>query len=337
MLLLVIFIIGSISISFVCSILEATLLSITPSFISQKKWDDPILYNRLSKLKDHIDRPLAAILTLNTIAHTVGAAGVGAQVTKIWGNGYLGAASAIMTILILVLSEIIPKVLGTKYWRSLAAYLPAILNPAIFILMPFILVSDLIMKLIGSNIDDSDLRQEIKSLSLLAKELNKIDAEEQRVIANIIDLHEVNIKSILTPRTVCTAIKPGQTVKEFLSVIKHHQFSRYPVIDDNEEPAGILFRHSAIDKDLETPVLSLTKPAIIVPASIDAESLMRRFIKEQQHMALIYDEYGSWLGLVTLEDIIEKILGEPILDETDTITDMRMLALKKWEARSRKS
>lgn len=334
MVLLILIVVVSIAISFICSILEAALLSLTPSFISQQKVDAPMLYPKLKKLRDKIDRPLAAILTLNTIAHTAGAAGVGAQVTNIYGNGYVGIASAIMTILILLLSEIIPKVLGAKYWRRIAPTLPSILGPMILILAPFIWLSDMMMHLIGNSKDDTNFRQEIKSLSGLAKELGAIEAKEQQVISNILDLDEVDLASIMTPRVVTAAIKPDITLEALKKVIDKNQFSRYPIIDDEENPLGIFFRHDLIEMiKNDKSVLDLSENPLVLPDTISVKSAFRKLLDEKQHMAFIYDEYGSWLGVLTLEDILEKIIGEEIMDETDIVSDMRLLAKKRWETR----
>lgn len=334
MLILLLIVICAISISFLCSILEAALLSLSPSFISQQKIDAPKLYPKLKYLRDKIDRPLAAILTLNTIAHTAGAAGVGAQVTNLYGNGYLGVASAVMTILILILSEIIPKVLGAKYWRRLAPILPTILNPMILILKPFILLSDLIMRLIGNSKDDPNLRQEIKSLAGLAKELGKIEAKEQLVIANILDLDEVDLTTIMTPRIVTSAITPDIDPKDLKKIIDQNQLSRYPIIDDRENPLGVFFRHDLVDLlASKKSLLDFAEPPLVFPDTISVKSAFRKLLDEKQHLAFIYDEYGTWLGIITLEDILEKILGEEIVDETDIVPDMRLLAKKRWESR----
>ena len=329
--LLIAFVAISIAVSFVCSILEAALLSLTPSYIAQQKLTKPKLYEKLKALKDRIDQPLAAILTLNTVAHTVGATGVGAQVTVIYGDGYLGIASAVMTVLILVLSEILPKTIGAKYWPQFAPILPATLNAMIFVLKPFIWMSDQIMKLFGGGHHDHDLRQEIKALTILGRELNKLDEDEQRVIANILDLHEVKVKDIMTPRMVCESAKPDELLGSFTTRVKKDQFSRYPVLDDDEAPLGIVFRYDLLDANENAVVADIMKPAKVVTETMNVEQLMSQLMREQQNMALVYDEYGSWLGLITMEDIIEAIIGQAIMDETDDVPNMRRLAKRRWE------
>ncbi|MFC3607966.1 CNNM domain-containing protein [Stutzerimonas tarimensis] len=338
MTLLIAFAVLSILVSFICSVLEAALLSLTPSFIAHQKAAKPKLYEKLKALKDKVDQPLAAILTLNTVAHTVGATGVGAQVTVVFGSGYLGIASAVMTILILVLSEILPKTIGARYWRSLAPYLPPLLNSMITLLKPFILLSDRMMKLFGGKEPEHDVRQEIKALTMLGRELNKLDEDEQRVINNILDLHEIKIREIMTPRTVCDYALPNETLGAFKEKVSHSQFSRYPVVDEDETPLGVVFRYDALAAaDDEAPVSSIMKQVKVVSELMSVESLMSQLLHERQHMCMVYDEFGSWRGLVTLEDIIENILGKPIMDETDDIPNMRRFAKRRWEHRIRAS
>lgn len=331
--LLLAFVVVSIGISFICSILEAVLLSITPSYIASYRETKPELHTRLRLLKDRIDQPLAAILTLNTVAHTFGAAGVGAQVGVVFGNGYLALASAIMTFLVLILSEIIPKTLGAKYWDRLAPLLPVTLNGLIFILKPFIILSDLITRGLGVGAPDTDIRAEIKALTTLGREADKLDEDERRAIANILDLHEMKLGKIMTPRTVCEYISADSTAGDNRDKLRDTVFSRFPVLDEEEHPKGVVFRSEILDADPQTKVTELMKPLQIFTDDISAEEALSFFLKEHQHLALIYDEYGTWLGLVTMEDILETILGTPIMDETDDIPNMRRHARRRWEHR----
>ncbi len=334
MTLLIAFAVLSILVSFVCSILEAALLSLTPSFIAHQKTTRPKLYERLKGLKDKVDQPLAAILTLNTVAHTVGATGVGAQVTVVFGNGYVGIASAVMTVLILVLSEILPKTIGARYWRSLAPYLPPLLNGMILLLKPFILLSDMIMRLFGGKEPEHDIRQEIKALTLLGRETKSLDEDEQRVISNILDLHEIKVRDIMTPRTVCDFTPPDAPIGALKKKVADSQFSRYPVIAADETPMGVIFRYDALAaEDDDAPVSTIMKPLRVTPDTASVENLMTQLMQERQHMCLVYDEFGSWRGLVTLEDIMETIIGKPIMDETDDIPNMRRFAKRRWDHR----
>lgn len=331
--LLLVFALLSICVSFVCSLLEAALLSLTPSHVTRFRHSDPELYRKLRKLKDRIDQPLAAILTLNTVAHTFGAAGVGAQVGIVFGDGYLAVASAVMTFLVLILSEIIPKTLGARYWQGLVPWLPATLNFLILILKPFIMMSDKITEWMGVGESDVDLRSEIKALTNLGRDTDQLDEDERRVIANILDLHEVQIKDIMTPKTVCEYLLADSAVGDILDAMRDTAFSRYPVVDQEEHPHGVVFRAELLDAETDAKVADLIKPVKIVTDEISAEALLGAFLKEHQHMALVYDQYGTWLGLVTMEDVLETILGQAIMDETDDIPNMRRFARKRWENR----
>lgn len=335
MTLLITFVVLSISVSFICSILEAALLSLTPSYIAQLRGDNQKLHDQLALLKERIDQPLAAILTLNTVAHTVGATGVGAQVMVVFGEGYLAIASVVMTLLILLVSEIYPKIVGARYWRQVAPWLPGILGTMIWILKPFIWMSDRIMGLFGGHTHELHIREEIKALSILGRESEQLSEDEQRVIANIIDLREINVRDIMTPRVICNVLKPSMLVSDFVAQIKTENHSRYPVLDEDEAPLGILFRYDIIHADLDASIQTLLKPFVVVPATMNVEQVMRKLMNERQHMGLVYDEYGTWLGLVTMEDAIETILGKPILDETDEIPNLRRFARRRWRHKLR--
>lgn len=337
--LLIAFAILSIVVSFICSILEATLLSVTPSYIAQQKDTHPKLYRQLNQLKDQIDQPLAAILTLNTVAHTVGALGVGAQVTVVFGNGYLGIASAVMTILILVFSEILPKTIGARFWRSIAPLIPAVLNFLIMVLKPFIWISDWMMRLLGDSSHQGDIRSEIKAMTQLGREVNELDDDEVRVITNVLDLHDIKVREIMTPRTVCEYVDPKKTVADFMAQYARGQFSRYPVIEpEGESPLGVVFRRDIIGVD-DDKLMSevMMKSPLVVADQTNVETVMGQLMREQQHMALVYDEYGTWMGIVTMEDVFETLIGKSIVDETDDIPNMRRFARKRWEKRQRNS
>lgn len=337
MTLLIAFAFLAIGVSFLCSVLEAVLLSITPSYIVSLKEAQPALYKRLSILKERIDQPLAAILTLNTVAHTFGAAGVGAQVGIVFGDGYLAASSAILTFLVLILSEIIPKTLGAKYWDKLAPFLPPILSGMILMLKPFIMLSDVITRSLGKEAPKTDIRSQIKALTKLGREQKMLDDDEQRVIENILDLHEMKLRDILTPRTVCQYIKLNSTTADNKKKLRETSFSRYPVLDENENPQGIVFRNELLDADETTAISELMSSVKIFKEADSAESALTSLLKEHQHMGLVFDEYGTWLGLITMEDIFESILGLTIMDETDNIPNMRRHARRRWEHRMKQT
>lgn len=258
----------------------------------------------------------------------------GAQVTLVFGDGYLGIASAIMTLLILLGSEILPKTLGARYWPALAPVMPGILNSLILLLKPFILMSDLVTRSLGGKAPEHDLRAEIKALAALGQELKSLDEDEQRMISNVLDLHTIRARDVMTPRTVSEVLSPSLTVADARTRVQHGQFSRYPVLDEQETPLGVLFRVDLLASDnRDIAISSLMKPVKVVQDSQNIEVLMTQMLNEKQHLCLVYDEFGSWCGLLTMEDIIETLIGRPILDETDEIPNMRRLARRLWEHR----
>ena len=330
MLLLFTFAVVAIAISFLCSLLEAALLSLTPSYIARQKEQRPGLHKALSSLKDNIDRPLAAILTLNTVAHTAGATGVGAQVSILYGEVYIGVASGVMTLLILVLSEIIPKTIGARYWRTLAPVLPPILRIMILVLLPFVWLSEIITARLGKSEHDVDLRTEISTLARIGLEEKAIDPDEARVITNILNLHHVEARSIMTPRTVCVTVPPKMTVREFDTALAKSAFTRFPVMDREEMLLGYVHKGEIHKAEDHQTMEALMHPIEGALDKHSAELVFRAMLRERSHMRAVYDEHGTWLGLLTMEDILETILGLDIVDETDDIQNMRRFARERW-------
>jgi CBS domain containing-hemolysin-like protein len=336
MALLIAFAILSIGFSFLCSVLEAALLSITPSYIASLKSDRPKLFSSLRKLKDNIDDPLSAILTLNTIAHTVGATGVGAQVAVVFGEAWLGIASAVMTLAILIFSEIIPKTIGARYWCGLAPRLPAVLGFMMKSLLPFIWVSKQITRRIGSKEPDADIRAEISALAEIGRDQQAMDDDERRMIQNVLRFHEIKVSSVMTPRTVCKTIAPDITVEAFREKVKAGPFSRYPMIDEEGEALGYIHRSDLIGMSDEDDLREVLREAKRVKGTTNIEFVFADMLRERQHLAVVYDELGTWLGIVTLEDILETLLGTEIMDETDNVSNLRRYAKQKWSRRLRK-
>ena len=332
MLLLCFYAALAIVISFICSVSEASLLSMTPSYIAQLEEKNPRWYKRVSKLKRNMDTPLAAILTLNTIANTVGAAGIGAQVTKLYGSAYLGIASGIMTIAILVLSEIMPKTIGSKYWRSLIPTVCVIVETMVVILKPVLYVSNFIMGLFGKS-EDSDVKDEIKALAKIGRDQNLLDDTKFRIINNIIKLQEVSVGDVMTPRTVVHKVKPGMTIGEFDNFLCSTPFSRFPIIDENETTfLGYIHKSSSYKaKNDMDKVEQYARPMRSFSDEAHLEDVLNSMLEDHSHMALVIDAFENWVGIITLEDIIETILGKEIVDETDQVADMRLYAKLKWK------
>src|SRR5690554_5324837 len=337
MTLLIAFAVLSIFFSFLCSILEASLLSVTPSYIASLKNDRPELFARLRKLKDDIDDPLAAILTLNTVAHTVGATGVGAQVAVVFGEAWLGAASAIMTLAILIISEILPKTIGAKYWRSLAPFLPGILNVLVKTLLPFVWLSKQITRRLTPGEDHTDIRGEIKALAEIGRDQQALDEDEHRVIHNVLRFHEIKVSSMMTPRTVCEFITPETTVADLRQKVTQSAFSRYPVIDADGETLGYVLQSDLLTFTDDADLTSSLRPIMKTKAATDIEHLFAEMLRERQHIAVVYDELGTWLGVVTMEDILETLLGTEIMDETDNVANLRRYARQRWSRRLKRT
>lgn len=336
MTLLIFFAVMAIGISFLCSVMEAALLSITPSYIAQLEEKSPKLYRKVSLLKQDIDSPLAAILSLNTIAHTVGATGVGAQVSEIYGQAYIGLASGVMTILILVLSEILPKSIGAKYWKKLIPSMVVTLSVMMFILKPFLWMSKLITRWFDSSGEESNIKDEIKALAKMGRDEKIIDENKYRAIANIINLQEVKVKDIMTPRIVVHSVKPDMTIKEFDQFVTTSPFSRFPIVDEKEQQfLGYIHKSSSYKAKDDELVSDFSRPMRSYSTEAGVENVLSKMISDRNHMALAIDQYENWAGIITLEDIIETILGKEIVDETDQVPDMRLYAKMKWRRRTK--
>ena len=336
MTLLIIFAAISIGFSFLCSVLEAALLSITPSFIAGLRESRPALYEALRGFKDDIDKPLSAILTLNTVAHTVGATGVGAQVAVVFGETWLAAASGVMTLAILILSEIIPKTIGAKYWRTLAPMLPPMLKVIMVSLAPFVWLSKLITSQIGGNEHDVDVRAEIRALAAMGKDQEALQEDEYKVIKNILRLHDVKVGAIMTPRTVCRIVSPDMSVADFIEREKGQPFSRFPVMTASGEARGYIHKSDLLGVAPEQTMNVLAHEVTMVSTTLSIEDLFHDMLTQRQHMAVVYDDHGTWVGLITLEDILESILGREIMDETDNVADMRLYARQRWSRKLKK-
>lgn len=340
----------SIFFSFICSILEAVLLSITSTFINIKKQEGKGYALTLEIFKKDIDKPLIAILTLNTIAHTLGAMMVGIHAEglpykiEFFGINTVGVVSAIMTLLILVASEIIPKTLGATYWKGLANFTSKALMVIIFPLKwtGILWVLQLTTKLIGNKGHKSILsREDFHAMTEIAQEEGVFLESESKIIKNLLTFKSVRAKDIMTPRTIMKTESESTTVEDFFNKNLDLHFSRIPVFINSEDNIkGLvlkddIFKEMALDngsKKLE----ALKRPIIIVDRNIPVPTLFDQLIDTRNHMALVVDEYGTVSGLVTMEDVIETLLGLEIMDESDNVQDLQVKARKNWETRAKK-
>jgi CBS domain containing-hemolysin-like protein len=326
--------------SFLCSIAEAVLLSITPAYIAGLKDKNPALARLLKHLKqDKVDQSLAAILTLNTIAHTVGAIGSGAKATAVFGNAWFGLFSALMTLMILFLSEIIPKTIGAVYWRSLTGPTARFVRILIWVLYPLIRLSEWLTRLVaGSHKAHVFSRDEFVAMAGVGESAGQIDPRESRIITNLFRLGSLTAQDIMTPRTVISALPLKLTVDAALDVKTPASFSRLPLYEkDLDHISGFILRDDLLLAKAQDrgrlPLESLQREIKTVPDSLPLSKLLAQLLERRQHIALVIDAYGGTKGLVTLEDVVETLLGTEIVDEMDGEADMQALARRKWKRR----
>jgi CBS domain containing-hemolysin-like protein len=341
--LLIVFLFISIIFSFLCSIWEAVLLSITPSFTQMQIQEGNDLGTTLKEFKDNIDRPLAAILTLNTIAHTAGAIGVGAQATKIWGASLMSTAvvPVVMTFAILLLSEIIPKTIGANYWRELAGFTVKCLKVVMWILAPLVFVSQIITKALKKDKKASVFsRADFGAMAELGSQQGVFDEGESNILRNLLRFNSIFAKDVMTPRTVMIAADQSTTIRDFHETHPNLRFSRIPVYEESQDHVtgyilkDQLLKHLVDGKDLDT-LESIRRDVLVVKESFPIPDLFAHFTEKREHIAVVVDEFGGTDGLVTMEDVIETLLGLEIVDEQDNAADMQALARKQWEVRAR--
>ncbi|MBK3519484.1 CNNM domain-containing protein [Carboxylicivirga marina] len=342
MVLLLLYLSLALVVSFLCSIMEAVLLSTPQSFLIVKQEEGKTWAQNFIKLKVNIDKPLSAILSLNTVAHTIGAAGVGAQAIKVFGEASFGIVSAVLTILILVITEIIPKTIGAKYWRHLVRFSALTIRGMVFLTYPLVMMSAVITRLISSNKkEQTTSREEIAALTNIGADEGVFSNNEHRIIQNLLKLKNVTVKEIMTPRVVVAVADENMLMDDFLKNKDYLRFSRIPVFSgDDENISGYVFRQSVFEKLAEDQhglkLKDIKRKITIVPYTIVLFELWEKLLEQKEHIALVVDEYGGLDGIVTMEDIIETLLGMEIVDETDTITDMQEYARQRWKTRQAK-
>ncbi|ARU16368.1 CNNM domain-containing protein [Croceicoccus marinus] len=359
MALLIFYIALALCVSFLCSILESSLLTITPSQVRTAEEQGAKWASRVKQLKDDIERPLAAILTLNTIAHTMGAAGAGAQYAALYGGGGEAVFAAILTLAILVVTEIIPKTIGARYARALAPFSAWILPIMIKCLAPLVWASRQLTRIItmGRAADIPQHREEILAVASLGQASGQIDSSEVRFMQNMLQLNALKVSDVMTPRTVVFTLSREVMLEEFARRIREVPFTRIPVYADNaDEIAGFVIKHEVLSLLLDggrggggadgqgaagqgvagqgvdeqgaggRGIVSLIRPLPRVLDESTVDRLFHRMIAEHHHIMAVVDEYGTFLGLVTLEDVLETIFGFEIVDELDEVPDLQEYA-----------
>jgi len=348
--LLIVFFLVSIVFSFLCSIWEAVLLSITPSYAAIKQKEGGEIGKTIQEFKSNIDRPLAAILTLNTIAHTAGAIGVGAQASKIWGGSIISSAvvPVVMTLAILLLSEIIPKTIGANYWRELAPFTVKALSIILKVLAPLVFVSQIITKTMKKDKNASVLsRADFTAMAELGSSQGVFDEGESNLLKSFLRFDTILVKDVMTPRTVVVAADETTSVRDFHNTHPNLRFSRIPLYQESlDKISGYVLKDQLLtnlvgqleaggDTSSDAAILSkLRRDIILVQQHEPITKLFDEFTEKREHIALVVDEFGGMAGIVTMEDVLETLLGLEIVDESDNTVDMQALARKQWEARA---
>ena len=336
--LLLLYLFSAIFISFLCSILEAVLLSTPMSFISAKESEGKSVAHLLKRYKQDIDRPISAILTLNTIAHTVGAAGVCAQSDKVFGNEWFGVTSAVLTLLILVASEIIPKTIGATYWRQLALPSTRIIRVLVFLTYPFVVLSELITNIISTKKQPLSVsREEVSAIVTVGAEEGVLEKKENSMIQHLLKLDDITARDIMTPSSVVEMAEENMTLSEFYKNDAYRAYSRIPVFNEENDDfiKGYVLRQTILEKlsedRFDTRLSEIVRPILTFQETDSVSKIWEELLAKKEHISVIIDEYGCFRGIVTMEDVIETMLGTEIVDEKDTVTDMQELAREKWQ------
>ncbi len=330
-------------VSFLCSLLEAFILSVTHAHISIVSKDRPALGKKLSYFKENINRPLSAILSLNTIANTVGAASIGAITLIEFGSSWVAIMSGVLTLSILIFSEIIPKTIGALYWKRIL--IPATFAVQVLITMtyPLVVLLELLSKWLAKEGNgDKVSREEVIAMAELGEDEGTIEESESTVIENVLMLDDIPVEEVLTPRSVIFALDKTSSVKEVLDKYNDIEFSRIPVYEKElDNIIGIVRRHvllkSKAEDQFDVTMGELAKPIHTVEENDSVGDVLDEFVKRREHLFMVKDQFGQVAGLITLEDAIETLLGIEIVDETDSVVDMRKLALDNWRKKRSKS
>jgi CBS domain containing-hemolysin-like protein len=340
MTLLFVYLAIAIGVSFLCSILEAVLLSVTPSFAEKILSDRPRAGGMLSQVKERLDESLSSILILNTFAHTMGAAGVGAQALQVFGQKWETLIAVLLTLAILYFSEIIPKTLGATFWRQLAIPSAFVIAWLVKLVYPLVWISTRLTRLFSGNKGQEITREEIIALASLGLRDGTLMSQENEYLANILKLREIRTEEVLTPRSVVHMLHQNLTVTEALDQAETRRFSRIPIFGEGiDDIKGKVMRADLFEAERDgqgsAPIKQFAKKIVRVSEKLPVQQLLDLFIKNRAHLFLVEDEFGQTAGIVTLEDAIETLLGREILDERDTVADMQALARGKYRQRLR--
>ena len=341
MTLLIVYLIIAIGVSFICSILEAVLLSVTPTYIQQIKKKKAHGGAVLAKTKEHLDQSISSILILNTFAHTMGAAGVGAQAIRVYGEQWETVVAFLLTLAILYFSEIIPKTIGATFWRQLAIPSAYIISFLVKLVFPLVWLSTRLTRLFSKNRKNSISREEVLAFTALSYKEGAIATQENVLLENILKLREAKAKDILTPRTVVHALSEFITVKEALDAEETANFTRIPVFQGSTDTiSGLIIKGDLYEYERQgrgdALLKSIKKPIHHISENYPVLNLLDAFIKRHEQLFLVNDHFGQTAGVVTLEDAVETLLGREIVDESDKVADLQKFAKESYRERLRK-
>ena len=331
----------ALGVSFVCSLLESTLMSTTLSYITLREEEGYKPATLMKKYKTETERPLAAILSLNTIANTVGASGVGMQATLAFGEAWFGVCSAVMTVLILVLSEIIPKTIGTTYWKHLMGLAARMISVLIVLMWPIVKLIELISRLFPEPDEASVSREEVIAMANVGEEEGVIEEDENKIIRNLMRLNEVKAYEVMTPRVVAATASEKMTLKAYYDSDAYDHFSRIPVYAESQEfITGYVLRDDALEEltedHFQKTLGEIKRSLLYFNEDANVGDIFDRMLQEKSQIGAVIDEYGCFQGILTLEDVIETIFGFEIIDEMDVVTDMQQYARERWQQRQKK-
>lgn len=323
-------------ISFLCSVLEAVLFSTSVSYVELMVEQGSRAGKLMQKHKENVERPISAILTLNTIAHTAGAAGAGAEAAAVFGNEYIGMISAVLTLLILVFSEIIPKTIGAVYWKQLNPFAAYVIRGLVIVLFPVVRVFEVMTSLLRpKNGEPTVTRLEFEVMANIGLQEGALIERENQIVRNLLHLHNVTVETIMTPRTVLMAVKKDLTVQEVIEEYPSIPFSRIPLYGESiDHINGYALRHEIFERmatgEHFVRLEELCHEMHAVPETNSVGQVMDEFITRKEQVFLVVDEFGGTAGVITLEDVIESLLGIEITDETDVVADLRQLAQQRY-------
>ena len=334
----------ALSLNFACSVLEAVLLSVTPSYIASYEASDKARKRRvgrlLRELKEHVDRPLSAVLAVGNFAQICGAAGVGAQAQALWGNRGITVASAVLTLAMMIISELIPKTLAAVYWRGLAPACAGILKLMIWATYPLVLLSQGVTRLLSRDKDANEVsREELSALVALGAEEGVLGKQESRRVQKLLRLRTLTADDVMTPRTVALILPESLTVREALDQVGDGRFSRIPLYRrDVDDITGYFLKTdllmAAARDQFELKLIDLRRVLLQVTEKMSLPEILDKMLAHHEHLALVVDDFGGTAGLITMEDVVETLLGAEILDETDAVQDLRKHARERWTRRA---